>query len=75
MNKIILAAALAFGPATAAPLLAQDSSTPAWIQRGAKGERTVYDTRRLGHSNAGHDFGTDLSSGEKAPLIEYLKTL
>jgi hypothetical protein len=37
MNKMILAAVLAFAPTEAAPLLAQESSTPAWIQRGAKG--------------------------------------
>lgn len=45
------------------------------LQRGAKGERSVYDTRRAGHSNAGHDFGTELSRAEKESLIEYLKTL
>jgi hypothetical protein len=44
MNKIIFAAALAFGLTAAVPLRAQDSpapgetpSPPAWIQRGAKG--------------------------------------
>ncbi|MBC8353014.1 MAG: hypothetical protein H8E66_13545 [Planctomycetes bacterium] len=28
-----------------------------------------------GSSNQGHEFGTDLSSGDKAALLEYLKTL
>ena len=42
---------------------------------GAKGERSVYETRRIGHSNAGHDFGTGLSAGDKLDLIEFLKTL
>jgi mono/diheme cytochrome c family protein len=42
---------------------------------GEKGDRSVYDTRRTGHSNAGHEFGTDLDDAEKSALIEYLKTL
>jgi mono/diheme cytochrome c family protein len=33
------------------------------------------DTRTPGNSNAGHDYGTDLSRNEKRDLIEYLKTL
>jgi processive rubber oxygenase RoxA-like protein len=33
------------------------------------------DTWELGNSNTGHDYGTNLSDGEKAALIEYLKTL
>ena len=37
--------------------------------------RATYDTRRLGQSNAGHNFGTDLSIPDKKDLIEYLKTL
>ena len=45
------------------------------LKRGAAGERGVYDTRRLGHSNSGHEFGADLSESDKAALIEYLKTL
>lgn len=45
------------------------------LKRGAAGDRSVYDTRRIGHSNKGHEFGTDLSDSEKASLIEYLKTL
>jgi hypothetical protein len=34
----------------------------------------VFDTTLSGNSNAGHDYGTDLASGEKRDLIEYLKT-
>jgi hypothetical protein len=35
----------------------------------------VLDTAASGNSNAGHDYGTKLSSEEKRELIEYLKTL
>lgn len=40
-----------------------------------KSSREIYDTHRMGHSNRGHRFGTQLSTEEKAALIEYLKTL
>jgi mono/diheme cytochrome c family protein len=39
------------------------------------GARDVYDTRRVGHSNQGHNFFTDLDGPSKAALMEYLKTL
>lgn len=35
----------------------------------------VLDTTTPGNSNAGHDYGTDLTSDQKRELIEYLKTL
>jgi len=35
----------------------------------------VFDTRASGNSNAGHDYGSKLSSAEKQDLVEYLKTL
>jgi len=35
----------------------------------------VLDTTAPGNSNAGHDYGTDLSQAQKRELIEYLKTL
>lgn len=35
----------------------------------------VFDVSLAGNSNQGHDYGTGLSAGEKAELIEYLKTL
>jgi hypothetical protein len=35
----------------------------------------VFDTASPGNSNAGHDYGTDLSDSEKTELLEYLKTL
>ena len=35
----------------------------------------VLDTKSPGSSNAGHDYGTNLSSDQKQELIEYLKTL
>jgi len=34
-----------------------------------------YDTALTGNSNAGHDYGTDLSDAQRADLIAYLKTL
>jgi hypothetical protein len=34
----------------------------------------TFDTSKPGNSNAGHPFGTELSSREKVDLIEYLKT-
>jgi len=45
------------------------------LKRGKKGDRSVYDTRRPGQSNVGHNFGGSLGETEKADLIEYLKTL
>jgi cytochrome c5 len=35
----------------------------------------LYDTRRAGNSNAGHEYGTDLSGADQDALLEYLKTL
>jgi hypothetical protein len=35
----------------------------------------VLDTTAVGSSNAGHEYGADLSNVEKVELIEYLKTL
>jgi mono/diheme cytochrome c family protein len=35
----------------------------------------LYDTSRGGNSNAGHNFGTELSPEQKKQLIEYIKTL
>lgn len=43
--------------------------------RARKGNRSIYDVSRAGHSNQGHDFFTDLGSGEKKAIVEYLKTL
>ena len=42
---------------------------------GHRGARDIYDVSRPGHSNAGHDFGTDLPEADRAALLEYLKTL
>ena len=36
---------------------------------------SVLDTRLPGNSNAGHEYGTQLSDADRAALIEYLKTL
>jgi mono/diheme cytochrome c family protein len=37
--------------------------------------KLIYDTTRLGYSNAGHTFGDGLDAAERAALLEYLKTL
>ena len=35
----------------------------------------TFDTRLPGNSNAGHEYGTDLSDSDRWALVEYLKTL
>jgi mono/diheme cytochrome c family protein len=35
----------------------------------------LYDTTQLGYSNQGHTYGDGLSAGDRAAVIEYLKTL
>lgn len=35
----------------------------------------AFDTTLVGNSNAGHEYGTELTDGEKRELIEYLKSL
>ncbi len=45
------------------------------LRDAKRGARHVYFTRRPGHSNQGHAFGTELSAPDKRALIEYLKTL
>jgi len=42
---------------------------------GAAQRKYVYDTTIDGHSNSGHNYGTNLSSSDKDKLIEYLKSL
>ena len=67
-------------------LLAPASARAASFQRGGRRYDAVQmgyadegpyrlDTRAPGQSNAGHEFGTDLSAAQKRDLIEYLKTL
>lgn len=34
-----------------------------------------FDTQQPGNANAGHEYGTSLSNGDKVALLEYLKTL
>jgi hypothetical protein len=43
--------------------------------RAAYGDRDVYSTGRVGHSNQGHPFGSGLPEPDKRALLEYLKTL
>lgn len=56
------------------PLLGSAKSKQLQV-KARTGSREVYDTSQLGHSNRGHEFGTDLSTEMKRSLIEYLKTL
>ena len=42
---------------------------------GGADKRFVYDTRKLGNGNGGHDFTDVLTDIERRALIEYLKTL
>lgn len=35
----------------------------------------VFDTSEVGNSNAGHEYGTDLTEAQRQSLVEYLKTL
>lgn len=39
------------------------------------GNDWIFDTSQVGNSNAGHEYGTDLSAEEKWQLVEYLKSL
>jgi hypothetical protein len=56
--------------------LPKDQREVLQLQRESqRGARDVYDTRRVGHSNQGHNFFTDLDGPSKAALMEYLKTL
>jgi hypothetical protein len=43
--------------------------------KGKRGKRQVFSADRIGHSNRGHSFGTELTADEKGAVIEYLKTL
>jgi len=40
-----------------------------------EGQAFQFDTTLPGNSNAGHDYGTDLTSDQRRDLIEFLKTL
>lgn len=44
-------------------------------QAPASERKFVYDTSKLGHSNAGHTFGDALSVEARRAVIEYLKTI
>jgi hypothetical protein len=41
--------------------------------KGATG--VVFDTTLPGNSNAGHEYGTDMTDHQRAAVIEYIKTL
>ncbi len=46
-----------------------------WDDAPEAERKHVYDTSKLGHWNTGHTFGDHLSDGERAAVLEYLKTL
>ena len=45
------------------------------LESSLDGNGTLLDTSLPGNSNAGHDYGTDVSEQERMDLIEYLKTM
>lgn len=45
------------------------------LSPGAIDKRLVYDTRKIGNGNQGHDFTDALTDQERKAIIEYLKTL
>lgn len=47
------------------------------VRKAGNGSRHIYDVKRVGHSNQGHEFGfyKKLTKQDKEDLIEYLKTL
>ncbi|MDP8942538.1 MAG: cytochrome c [Actinomycetota bacterium] len=53
-----------------------DRERTGWIHQGAAARRAGfrYDIRVPGNSNAGHEYGTELSPSAKRALVEYLKT-
>jgi hypothetical protein len=53
-----------------------DPSKVGFVTNGPDAERrgTLFDVTLPGNSNAGHLYGTDLSSSDKRALVEYLKT-
>jgi hypothetical protein len=42
---------------------------------GSIDKRFIHDMRELGTANTGHDFTDVLTDGERAAILEYLKTL
>jgi mono/diheme cytochrome c family protein len=44
-------------------------------EKNPASKANIYDTTKLGYSNAGHTFGDVLSTEDRAAVIEYLKTL
>ena len=66
-----------FDPDTLGLTMPEPHSVPAdnLARLADQGARYVYDVRRVGHSNRGHNFGTALGADEKRALVEYLKTL
>ena len=53
-----------------------DPAGVGFVSQGEKAERfgERFNTAKTGNGNYGHRYGTDLAEGDKAALIEYLKT-
>jgi hypothetical protein len=49
--------------------------SPPGITQDQLATRLVYDSRRLGNGNGGHDFADALTDQQRKAIIEYLKTL
>lgn len=71
---------------TMAELLMRPADRPRTFRRGSRSYDEaqmgfvddgpyVFDTSKPGNSNAGHDYGSDLSAADKRELIEYLESL
>ena len=45
------------------------------LESGPGAGRSLFDTRRRGNGNGGHEFGTQLGEPDRMALLEYLKTL
>jgi hypothetical protein len=46
-----------------------------FLSQAAIEHGTIYDTKAVGHGNLGHTFGDRLTDGERAAIIEFLKSL
>ena len=51
------------------------TDVPDTLRYGSLTQAWIYDVKKPGQSNRGHEFGIDLSKMQKLALVEYLKTL
>ena len=55
-----------------------DQASVGWnfkVRQSSPGNTEIYDTTVAGYGNSGHTFGDSLSDGDRAAVLEYLKTL